>query len=188
MVAVPPLTGQLTLEEFLACPETQPACEYVEGKVRQKPMPQGEHSTLQIRLGMAINEVAVPEKLAHGFTELRCTFSGRSIVPDIAVFAWSRIPRTERGRIANCFDCHPDWVIEILSPEQSANQVIEKILYCLNAGTRLGWLIDPQDESVMVLQPDGLPQVRSGVEPLPVLEELGRLNLSAQQVFAWLVV
>jgi Txe/YoeB family toxin of toxin-antitoxin system len=108
--------------------------------------------------------------------------------PDIAVFAWSRIPRTERRRIANRFDCHPDWVIEILSPEQSANQVVEKILYCLNAGTRLGWLIDPQDESVMVLQPDGLPQVRSGAEPLPVLEGLDRLNLSAQQIFAWLVV
>lgn len=188
MVAVPPLTGQLTLEEFLACSETQPACEYVEGSVRQKPMPQGEHSTLQIRLGTAINEVVVPGKLAHAFTELRCTFSGRSIVPDIAVFAWSRIPRTERGRIANRFDCHPDWVIEILSPEQSANQVIEKILYCLNAGTRLGWLIDPQDESVMVFQPDSLPQVRSGAEPLPVLEGLDRLNLSAQQIFAWLVV
>ncbi|PPT08718.1 hypothetical protein CKA32_004082 [Geitlerinema sp. FC II] len=188
MVVVPPLTGQLTLEEFLACPETQPACEYVKGSVRQKPMPQGEYSTLQIRLGTAINEVAVPGKLAHGFTELRCTFSGRSLVPDIAVFAWSRIPRTEQGRIANRFDCHPDWVIEILSPEQSANQVIEKILYCLNAGTRLGWLIDPQDESVVVFQPDSLPQVRSGVEPLPVLEGLDNLSVSAKQIFDWLVV
>lgn len=34
----------LTLEEFLKLPETKPASEYVNGKIIQKPMPQGEHS------------------------------------------------------------------------------------------------------------------------------------------------
>jgi Uma2 family endonuclease len=35
------------LEEFLQLPETRPASEYIDGKIIQKPMPQGEHSTLQ---------------------------------------------------------------------------------------------------------------------------------------------
>ncbi len=37
----------LTLEEFLALPETKPASEYFDGRISQKPMPQGKHSTVQ---------------------------------------------------------------------------------------------------------------------------------------------
>ncbi|MDC0831684.1 Uma2 family endonuclease [Geitlerinema sp. CS-897] len=60
--------------------------------------------------------------------------------------------------------------------------------YCLNAGTQLGWLVDRQDESVVVFQADSLPQVRSGVELFPVLESLDILSLSAQWMFDCLVV
>jgi Uma2 family endonuclease len=129
MVTAKPPTPQLTLEEFLSQPETKPAREYFDQEITQKPMPQGEHSTLQLRLGTAINEVALPEKKAHAFTELRCTFSGTSTVRDIAVFTWVRIPRTETGRVANKFTTYPDWMIEILSPDQSANKVMKKIIF-----------------------------------------------------------
>jgi Uma2 family endonuclease len=33
----------ITLEEFLKLPETEPASEYIDGEIVQKPMPQGEH-------------------------------------------------------------------------------------------------------------------------------------------------
>ena len=100
-------------------------------------MPQGEHSILKMRLGTAINHISLPNKLAYAFPELRCSFSGRSIVPDLAVFYYSRIPRTPEGKIANKFDIYPDWIIEILSPEQSANQVIKQMLFCLNPHSAL---------------------------------------------------
>ncbi len=188
MVAVNQIRQKLTLEEFLELPETKPASEYVNGEIEQKPMPQGEHSTLQIRLGTAINEVFLPKKLAHAFTELRCTFGGRSIVPDITVFSWNRIPKTEKGRIANKFELYPDWTIEILSPGQSANKRIKKILFCLKQGTELGWLIDPEDESVMIFQPNQLPEIKSDEEILPVLESLKDWQLSVTEMFSWLSV
>jgi Uma2 family endonuclease len=46
---------QITLQEFLALPDTKSASEYIDGEVIQKPMPQGQHSILQIELGMEIN-------------------------------------------------------------------------------------------------------------------------------------
>jgi Uma2 family endonuclease len=49
-------------------------------------------------------------------------------VPDIAVFVWDRIPRTENGRVANKFVIAPDWTIEILLPEQSQTKVTKNIL------------------------------------------------------------
>ncbi|MEL7035970.1 MAG: Uma2 family endonuclease [Cyanobacteria bacterium J06592_8] len=186
MVSVTQVQPQITLEEFLERPETKPASEYIDGKIEQKPMPQGEHSVLQGRLVAAINPVASPQKLAYAFPELRCTFGGHSIVPDISVFTWDRIPKTEQGKIANRFEIHPDWVVEILSPEQSANQVIRKIIFCINQGTQLGWLIDPTDESVIIFQPNLFPDVKLGEEILPILEALQDLQLSAKEMFSWL--
>jgi Uma2 family endonuclease len=186
MVAITEVKSQLSLEEFLELPETKPYSEYINGKIEQKAMPQGQHSVLQARLVTAINQVVLPEKLAYAFPELRCTFGGRSFVPELAVFTWDRIPKTEQGRIANRFEVHPDWVIEILSPEQSANKVIRKIIFCLNQGTQLGWLIDPKDESVMIFKPNQFPEIKLDEEILPVLDSLKDLQLSVTEMFTWL--
>ncbi len=148
MVQTP--TKPVTLEAFLSLPETKPATEYFDGKITQKPMPQGEHSSIQVELAPAINAALKTQKVASAFTELRCTFDGSSIVPDIAVFVWDRIPRQDNGRIANAFTIAPDWIIEILSPGQSHTKVVKKILRCLAQGSVMGWLIDPAEDAVFV--------------------------------------
>ena len=61
----------LTLEEFLKLPETQPASEYIDGEIIQKPMPKGKHSRLQLKLCDRINEVAEGSQIASAFPELR---------------------------------------------------------------------------------------------------------------------
>ena len=175
-----------TLKEFLKLPETKPALEYVNGKISQKPMPQGKHSTLQIELASAINQTGKVQKIAYAFTELRCTFAGRSLVPDIAIFEWQRIPVDENGQIAKRFEIAPDWAIEILSPEQSANKVIRNVIFCLKNGTKLGYLIDADDESITVFQPNQLPEVKEKQDILPVLNVLSNLQLTVTDVFNWL--
>jgi Uma2 family endonuclease len=178
----------LTLAEFLDLPETKPAGEYVDGKIILKPMPQGKHSTLQMQLGTAINQRSLPEKLAYAFPELRCTFGEQSLVPDIAVFEWDRIPRDETGEVANRVTIPPDWVIEILSPAQSSALVIDKVLFCLNQGTQLGWVIDLRVKLIIVFLPERLPQVKRKGDLLPVLPSLSDWALSVNEVFQWLIV
>lgn len=140
----------LTLAEFLQCPEVKPANEFIDGQIIQKPMPQGKHSTIQGELVLAINIVVKAKRIARAFPELRCTFGGRSTVPDIVVFQWDRIPRDDNGEIANAFNIAPDWTIEILSPDQSQTKVIKNILHCLKHGTQMGWLIDPSEQTVFI--------------------------------------
>ncbi|WP_088891372.1 Uma2 family endonuclease [Leptolyngbya ohadii] len=181
------LTTPLTLEAFLTLPETKPASEFINGAIVQKPMPQGEHSRLQGKLCAEINRVAEPKKLACAFPELRCVFGGDAIVPDIAIFQWERIPRTASGRIANRFDSSPDWAIEILSPEQSQNKVLGKLLHCSQSGTELGWMVDPEDESVLIVFPEQRVQLLKGDRSLPVLSQI-ELSLTANQVFGWLAI
>jgi Uma2 family endonuclease len=172
-----------SLDDFLNLPETEPACEYIDGQIYQKPMPQGKHSKLQIELASAINHQGKPSKLAYAFTELRVTFGGRSLVPDISVFEWSRIPLDEKGEIENQIKIAPDWVIEILSPGQNQTRVMDKIIFCLKQGTELGWFIDPQDRLMMVFSGDRLPSVKAESDILPVLSSFPDWELSVNQVF-----
>ncbi|MBD2490215.1 Uma2 family endonuclease [Aulosira sp. FACHB-615] len=182
------ISSNLSLEEFLNLPETKPASEYIDGRIYQKSMPQGKHSILQTRLSTNINQVGEPQQKALALTELRCTFGGRSLVPDIAVFEWSRIPTDENGEIANKFESYPDWTIEILSPDQSPNRVINKIIFCINHGTKLGWFIDPNDKSIMVFQPNKLPEVKYDADILLVLDMLSDWQIKAVDIFSWLKV
>jgi Uma2 family endonuclease len=98
----------ISLESFLAQPETKPASEYVDGEIIQKPMPKGKYSRIQVRFASYVNDRLEPPKIATALPELRCTFGERSTVPDVAVFTWNRIPKDETGDIANTFDAAPD--------------------------------------------------------------------------------
>ena len=128
----------LTLEQFLKLPETKPASEYQDGKIAQKPMPKGKHSVLQSEWTANINWHAKNRRLGRAFPELRCTFAGRSIVPDVAYVAWERIPRDPSGAVADEFFLAPDLPIEVLSPDQDVRSLEEKLTFCVQHGCRLG--------------------------------------------------
>jgi Uma2 family endonuclease len=179
------LTQKIALDEFLLLPylDDSPAWEYAEGVATQKPIPKFRHSVLQKQLLIAIdnssdNYTALPE--------LRCTFAGRSIVPDISVIAWNRIQINDTGSEDNFIEA-PDWTIAILSPDQKATRVIDNILHCLHYGCKLGWLVDPDDRSILTFAAQQEPNIYRGEVPIPTLPEV-KLELTACQIFAWLKV
>jgi Uma2 family endonuclease len=175
----------LTLAEFLALSETEPASEYIDGEILQKAIPKTKHSRLQLKLCNAINDVAEPTRIAYAFPELRCTFGNRSIVPDISILLWAKIQWDEAGEPIDDVKIAPDWIIEILSPDQSSNRVTQKILYSLEHGTQLGWMLDPSDRSIVVFMPNQLPIFCEGGDRLPVLTPIP-LELTCEQIFGWL--
>jgi len=69
------------------------------------------------------------------FPELHCCFDEFVIVPDIVVLRWQNIPRQSDGKVANQVNLAPDWLIEILSPAQSATQVVAKIMVAISSGS-----------------------------------------------------
>jgi Uma2 family endonuclease len=184
----PKATLSLTLEAFLVMPETRPASEFIDGVIVQKPMPQGKHSAIQSELVPTINGPLKRAKIARAFSELRCSFGGRSVVPDISVFVWERILRDPSGEVANVFANAPDWTIEILSPDQSQTKVVKNIIHCLKHGAQMGWLIDPADHTVFVYQPDR--EIAIFDEPddlLPIPGFAQGLELTVGELFSWLV-
>ncbi|WP_228056500.1 Uma2 family endonuclease [Microcoleus sp. LEGE 07076] len=100
---------------------------------------------------------------------------------------WICVTRQSLGtrEVPDRFNLPPDWIVEVLSPEQKPNKVIGNILYCLNFGSRLGWFLDPDDRSILVFVPEQQPRLYLGNEVLPVLEGIP-LRLTVEQVYGWL--
>ena len=196
MVQTPPKS--ITLEEFLKLAETKPVSEYIDGQIIQKPMPQGKHSSIRGGTVTFINELLRRKQIARAFPELRCTYpsgshsssvyGGRSTVPDVTVFTWDRIPRDANGEVANVFEIAPDWTIEILSPDQNQTKVTKNILHCLQYETQMGWLIDPDEQTVFVYIRNQQPLFFDEPEALlPVPEFASELRLTVGELFGWLL-
>lgn len=177
-------TEILTIEQFLKLPHLQesPASEHVDGVAVQKSMPKTRHAILQKRL---MTEIDRHSELYTAPPELRCSFAGQSVVPDIAVNAWERIHVNEMGEPEDNVTAAPDWSIEILSPDQKANRLIDNLLHCIKHDSRLGWMLDPDDYSVLIFTPHQELNVCRGVCQLQVPEDVD-VELTAEQVFAWL--
>jgi Uma2 family endonuclease len=159
-----------------------------------KPMAQPQ-SIIQQQLLFAIDQVLGDLGIAQAFPELRCNFAGRSIVPDIAVFESHRIPENELGEVDNEFGFSPDWVIEISSPEQNTSKALSNIKLCLAHGTQMGWIIDTEDRSVIVIKAgqvfEAITFGANGAidEPsaiLPVPEFAKSIQLTTADIFSWL--
>ena len=181
---ISPVSETLTLEEFLTLPhvEDSPPWEYINGTVYQKPMPKLRHSIIQKRL---LAEIDGHTQSFTALPELRCTFGGKSIVPDIAVISWERLSVNASGEIDDNFNQAPDWAIEILSPDQNVSRVIENLVNCLQYGCQLAWLIDPDDYSVIVFKSDQAPVVYRSDTQLPVIAEVD-LSLTPARIMTWL--
>ena len=109
-------------------------------------------------------------------------------MPDVSVFTWDRIPRAQNGEIANVFQTPPDWTIEILSPDQSPTKVTKNILHCLKHETQMGWLIDPDEQTVFVYLLKQQTEVFDEPEQhLSVPSLASELRLTVKEVFGWLM-
>lgn len=101
------------LAEFLSQPniDASPAWELINGQALQKPMPTLFHSRLQRNL---VNYINLHTERFEAVQELRCIIPPYSPVPDISVVANERLGDEDRP-----LQGAPEWLIEILSPDQS---------------------------------------------------------------------
>lgn len=113
--------------------------EFVEGRIVERPMPTWEHSAVQgflietLRaIGRRLGFFAMPEQRVK-------TRPDRLRVPDVCVV----VERPE-GSFGRRFVTKPPHLcVEILSPEDTAVEAIEKVREYLSFGVEWVWVIDP---------------------------------------------
>jgi Uma2 family endonuclease len=187
MASVPKLDRPLTLETFLKRPEIEeaPVQEFINGRVEYKAVPQAQHARLTGRLYMAFNLFAAAGNLGESFPELRCTYLGRSIVPDLAFLLDEHIEYDENDKLVNRIHRPPDIHVEIVSPDQSLKICREKLVHSTAHGCALGLLIDPESERIEIYRPgtvEALPP-DGAISGDPVLPGF---RLEVAEVFGWL--
>ncbi len=133
--------------------DERPYKEFIDGRVETKMSPQKQHGRLEKRLMNHVDAYSEPRDLGETFPALRCTFAGRSIIPDVCFLLEEYIEYDEDGEILDPTHRPPDLHIEIVSPEQSARKCREKIVFSTANGCPLGWLIDPIRKTVHVYRP-----------------------------------
>lgn len=152
-ITAPP---RLSLDEFLALPETEPASEYACGEVMQKPMPNNAHGILQPYIWLLIYQFLAQTRLGRVRTEWRCIFGParrkRTFVPDVVYASFERMPPADARAQPHLLTA-PDLVVEVLSPDESARRFAAKLRFYLLHGVRLVWVVDPATETITVYTP-----------------------------------
>lgn len=167
-----PVANKLSLQEFLNLPESGDHYELVEGQLKQKMSPKYKHSTLQLRLLMALNSWCDQQLCGRVRPEwgvvLRRNEEDWVPVPDLTYVSYQRLP-IEWEEDEAC-PVVPELVIEIISPLSTFGEMTQKATDYLQAGVDRVWVFDPKAQSVTIFSPDNLPQTlwseRSIEDPL----------------------
>lgn len=176
-----PWDGQrMTMEEFLALPEEEPALEYIDGVVRQKLAAKPTHGSIQAFLIEAISQFARPRRLGIVLPETRFVATGWSPVPDVIFY------RRERLRVRTApddFTEPPDLAIEVMSPGQALSGQIQKCLDFVARGTAVAALVYPPEGSVFLFRPGRPLQLIQGDDRIDLDDVLPGLRLTVRELF-----
>ena len=146
------------------------------GELFTVPPPKYIHFMIQQILRDLLDRAAAGAGRAYTEVGFRPTAEHEFRIADVA-YASAPVGRVRRGRITS-------WVlqilvVEVLSPSNSAAEMIERERLCLENGCLEFWLVDPDQQLVRVSTPEGRAMTyHSGQEiPLPLLNS--RIALDA---------
>ena len=135
-------------QALLALPEGR--WELRGGELRKLSPSGARHSVLSARLTAAL--IGFVEERSLG---LVCDSSGgfrldedNCISPDAAFVRDERVPR--ETNLDQFLHLAPDLVVEVLSPGNTLREIEEKFRLCFHHGTRMAWLVFPQQQHVRV--------------------------------------
>ena len=158
--------------EYLQMTFDGPEAEYVDGEVQERSMPGFFHS----RAASWVHGMFFMASLKHPLfpcPELRMRVApGRIRVPDLVVFA-HRIPSTATPMVDV-----PHVIIEIVSPDDRHDEIMEKLADYQDFGVAHIWLVDPALRSLSLYRDGSLTSV-----PELALPEFD-LSLKIAEVFA----
>lgn len=174
----------MSLDDFLALPETKPYREFVDGEVFEKSMPNQKHSRLVREIVTELTLHLRETNEGSVDTELRHTYvtpdEERSYLPDVSIILRDRLPPVDQNPV----EVVPDFVVEVLSPDDRPGRVAERVQFYLRAGVRLVWLVDPETEEVTVLRPDAPAHPFAPPRELSAAPVLLAFSLDLERLFA----
>jgi Uma2 family endonuclease len=154
----------LTAEEFwLRCGDDR-NLELVGGRVVKHLPTAPTHGSLDSRLNLKLAGYVIERGLGEVYLNTGFVLARNPDVvrgPDQAFVSASRLaakPPPPRG----FWEIAPDLVVEIVSPEDTAEEIAEKVGDYLRSGVRLIWIIYPRRKQLHVFRPGRDPHILQG--------------------------
>lgn len=152
-MAAPVLERSYTPEEFLLLADAR-RYELVDGCLLERAM-----SRTSSQIAAIITAMLVAATQARRLGEVYTADLGIQIFPnrrdvrfaDVSFIRSDRAPVEEQGYL----QVAPDLVVEVVSPGNTADEVVEKALLWLSAGVRLVWVVYPHARQVHVYRASG---------------------------------
>jgi len=144
----------MSVEEYLRTSFPDADREYVDGKIVERNVGEIDHSHLQTQIAFHIQS-----KYKNMWTGVEVRVQVRATrfrVPDITVVAGSK----PKGRIITA---PPHLVVEVLSPDDRADELEEKIDDCFAFGIPFVWVINPRTRRGYVYTPSGMHEAKDGI-------------------------
>ena len=176
----------LTIEEFERLPDDESRSELVRGRLVREPPAGMDHGRVANRLAVLISVFVDRNALGEVFTADTgfVLFEDPPTVraPDIAFVSRDRLPPPEEsvgfGHLA------PDLAVEIVSPSNTAVEILDKVEDYLEAGTRLVWVVEPRRQSITVYRSRQEIRLLREDDALDGLDVLPGFSLRVTDVFA----
>jgi len=172
----------LTLEQFLNLPETDESYELIDGEAIKKMSPKFFHSRLTSSFFAELSgwangtgQVAIEWSIA-----LKRQGKDWVPVPDLLYVSYHRLAIDWLEDVP-C-PVLPELVIEIVSPDQTFNQLAQKATDYLNAGVERVWVVYPPMRSITIFFTDRPPETYRG-DRLLTDELFADLAVTAEQFF-----
>ena len=100
-------------------------------------------------------------------------------IADVAIFSLALWEQTADD---DYFRGVPAIVIEVLSPSNTASEMLDREELCLRRGGQEFWLVDPQRESVKVIRADGFSRMHNAAGTLESKAIVG--SIAVRDIFA----
>jgi len=189
-MATATLSKPLTLAEFLALPEDGVERWLIHGELREKPMTKRNrfHSKIMAVVSKLLGNWLDEQPMPRG--EILCGEAGVLLDRDPTCTAGVDVVYISPQLAASQTDDTtliegvPSLVVEILSPSDTQKEIDEKIDMYLSVGVPHVWIIDPHDQTVLVLRPDELPRLFNVKEEIAAEPHLPGFQVMVGRIFA----
>jgi Uma2 family endonuclease len=126
-------------------------CELIDGVLVEKPMGARE-SMLGLYIGRLIVDHVEANDLGVvlGADGLFWVKHDQLRGPDVTFFPWSSFPNGEPPEDETWWSAAPGLCVEVLSPSNTTKEIDRKLEEIFDAGCKLAWVIDPEDQTARV--------------------------------------
>ena len=169
----------VSVDEYLSNPAYE-HFEFVGGAVRELNIGTGPHSMTQAGSAFVLALYLRSNRIGFAYTGLTCKLPAgprvRFYRPDVCVVLGER----KTGRY---LEGAPDLAVEVRSPDDTMSEAVRKMQDWLAAGSRLGWLLLPEEQALWIFKPGEPPHVLGAEDQAGGADLLPGLAFRVRELF-----